>query len=195
MKLEPIISHMSTWCPTLGANVAGAAQFKQLEEAANLPLPCAFVIPLDDNPQESRSLNDVVQPMTDSFAVIIAVSNTVDEKGQGGASSIDAMRAELWAALLGWQPDVRYNGITYEGGSLLSLDRARLWYQFEFGAFTEIMASDGWQDRSLATLPHFDGATIKLDAISPMFDPNLAAIGPDGRIEMQITVPNTGTFP
>lgn len=195
MKLETIIKQLRTYCPTLGQNVAGAAQFKQLEESANLPLPCAFVIPLDDNPQDSRSLNDVLQPMTESFAVILAVSNTVDEKGQAGTSSVHTLRAELWKALLGWQPDVCYNGIAYEGGSLLSVDRARLWYQFEFGAETEIQAIDGWQDVYAATLPHLDGVTIKLDAIDPMVDPNLATTGPDGRIEHLVTVPKTGVLP
>jgi len=194
MKLELIIAQLKTYCPTLTPNVAGAAQFKHLEEAANLPLPFAFVIPLDDNPQESRSQNDVLQSMTDSFAVVVAVSNTVDEKGQGGASSIDALRAELWKALLGWQPTDRYNGIVYEGGSLLSVDRARLWYQFEFGAEMEIGQADGWQDIYAATLPHLDGVTIKLDAISPMADPNVQYPGPDGRIEHQVTVPITGNL-
>lgn len=194
MKLEPIITQMRTYCTTFGTRVAGAAQFKDLQEAANLAVPCAFVIPLDDNPHDSRSMNDVLQTMTDSFAVIVAVSNTVDEKGQGGAASIDAIRADLWKALLGWQPGVRYNGIEYEGGSMLSLDRSRLWYQFEFGATMEIMQSDGWQDVYAPTLPHMDGVTIKVDAISPMFDQNIAATGPDGRIEHQITIPKTGSL-
>ncbi len=195
MKLEPIIQHLRLYCPTLGQNIAGAAQFKHLEETANLPLPCAFVIPLDDNPQGNRSLNDVLQSMTESFAVIVAVSNTIDEKGQGGSSSIDSLRAELWKALLGWHPSDRYNGIEYEGGSLLSLDRARLWYQFEFGALTEIFGADGWQDVYAATLPHLDGVTIKMDAIKPMADPNVQYPGPDGRIEFQVTVPKSGVLP
>lgn len=194
MQLETIIAHLRTYCPTFAQNVAGAAQFKHLDSATNLPLPCAFVIPLDDNPQESRSMNDVLQPMTESFAVIVALSNVVDEKGQASAATVHTIRAEIWKALLGWQPDPRYSGIEYEGGSSLSVDRARLWYQFEFGALMEIGQADGWQDIYAATLPHFDGATINVDIIDPAFDPNLATTGPDGRIEHQVVIPKTGNL-
>ena len=188
MQLEPIITALRARCATLGPRIAGAAQFKLLPESAALAVPCAFVVPLDDSPQESRAQNSIRQDLKDSFAVIVAVSNVADEKGQTGAASIHALRAELWAALLGWRPDLRYDGINYEGGNLLSLDRARLWYQFEFGALMEIEPSDGWQNIDLATLPHFEGATIQEDVIDPAADPNLHYPGPDGRIEVEARI-------
>ena len=194
MQLELIIAALRARCPSLTNRIAGAAQFKLLPEAAALPVPCAFVIPLDDSPSASSSQNSVRQSLTDNFAVVVAISNVADEKGQGSTQSVNALRAELWAALLGWQPSDRYDGISYEGGSLLSLDRARLWYQFEFGAAMEIEPSDGWQETELATLPHFDGATINVDAIDPMADPNVQYPGPDGRIETSFSVPQTGAL-
>jgi hypothetical protein len=194
MQLEPIISALRTRCPSFANRIAGAAQFKLLPENAALAVPCAFVIPLDDSPQESRAQNSVRQALTDSFAVILAVSNVTDEKGQNGAQSIHLLRAEVWAALLGWRPDLRYDGINYEGGHLLSLDRARLWYQFEFGALMEIEPNDAWQAMELADLPHFDGGTINIDAIDPIADPNLHYPGPDGRIEVRVVVPKSGNL-
>jgi len=202
MQLELIVAALRQRCPTLGTRVAGAAQFKLLQENVALAVPCAFVVPLDDNPQESRAQNSVRQALTDSFAIVVALSNLADEKGQTGAHSVDAMRTELWAALLGWRPvaaDVdpatsRYDGIHYEGGSLLALDRARLWYQFEFGAPMEITPEDGWQGTELAALPHFDGATLSIDPVDPA-DPNLAASGPDGHIDGVLRVPRTGNLP
>lgn len=188
MQLEPIISALRTRCPTFATRVAGAAQFKLLPENASLAVPCAFVIPLDDNPQDSMAMNSVRQALKDSFAVVVAVSNVADEKGQGSASNIHSLRAELWAALLGWRPDLRYDGITYEGGQALGLDRARLWYQFEFGAAMEIGPEDGWQDRALVGLPHFDGVNFRADFLDPS-DPNVATPGPDGRIEIEFSVP------
>lgn len=207
MILETIIGALATRCPSFAnpnanpgagigpANVGGAVQFKQLDEATNLPLPCAFVIPLDDNPEESMSKNATRQKMTDSFAVIVVVSNVADEKGQAGAASVHNLRAEIWKALLGWRPSTDYNGIFYEGGSLLKLDRSRLWYQFEFGAEMEISPSDGWEGDALAALPHLDGISINIDAISPQHDPNLAPPGqPDTRIENTVPIPKTGNF-
>lgn len=207
MILETIIGAVATRCaafanpnanPLAGigpANVGGAAQFKQLDEATNLPLPCAFVIPLDDSPEEPMSINATRQKMVDSFAVIVVVSNVVDEKGQTGVANVHTLRTQLWKALLGWRPSSDYNGIKYEGGSLLKLDRSRLWYQFEFGAEMEITPADGWEGDALAALPHLDGITLKIDAISPQHDPNLVPPGqPDTRIENTVPIPQTGNF-
>lgn len=194
MQLEIIIAALRARCPSFANRVSGAAQFKMLPETAALAVPCAYVIPLDDSPGESRAQNSVRQQLTDSFSVVAVLSNSNDEKGQGASASVHSMRLELWAALLGWRPAARYSGITYEGGQLIALDRARAWYQFEFGAAMEIEPADGWQDRELVGLPHFDGATINVDAIDPMADPNLQYPGPDGRIETSFSVPKTGAL-
>lgn len=194
MQLEIIIQALRDRCSSFQGRVGGAAEFKNLEESTTLAVPSAFVVPLDDSPTESKSLNSVRQGLTDSFAVVVAVTNTVDERGQAAFRSIRDLRAELWAALLGWRPDSTYNGIVYEGGTLLRMNRARLWYQFEFGADMEIGPSDGWQERELIGLPHFDGATFRSDYIDPA-DPNLQRPGPDGRIEVEFTSPPTGVLP
>lgn len=196
MQLEPIIQALRQRCNTVfGSNVAGAAEFKLLEERVALPVPFAFVIPLDDNPGESMSSNSVRQMLQDSFAVVVAISNLPDEKGQAGVLSVNAIRASLWSALLGWRPADRYDGITYQGGQLLHLDRARLWYQFDFAAGMEIEPSDGWQETELAALPHFDGGTVKLDAIDP-HDPNVVQTSvPDGRYEGGFVYPKSGNLP
>ncbi|HLO63160.1 MAG TPA: hypothetical protein VK165_09380 [Azonexus sp.] len=194
MQLEIVIQALRERCPSFANRVGGAAEFKQLEESTSLPVPSAFVIPLDDNPKESMSKNSVHQPLTDSFAVIVAVDNTVDERGQAAFHSVRDLRRELWAGLLGWKPDPDYDGINYEGGTLLKMSRARLWYQFEFGADMEIGPEDGWQDIELAGLPHFDQVSFRSDFIDPA-DPNLQSPGPDGRDELQFTAPKTGVLP
>jgi hypothetical protein len=194
MQLEIIIQALRVRCPVFGNRVAGAAQFKMLQESAALAVPAAFVIPLDDAPQESIAINSVRQSMRDSFSVIVAVSNVADERGQTAAHDIDAMRAVLWAALLGWRPTLRYDGIAYEGGSVLAMDRARLWYQFEFGALMEIEPDDGFQKVELAGLGAFESMDIKIDVIDPIADPNLQYPGPDGRIEQHFLVPKSGSL-
>lgn len=196
MQLEPIISALRTRAAaTFGTYIAGAAEFKNLQESAALPVPCAFVIPLDDNPQENMAMNSVRQMLKDSFAVVVAVSNVVDEKGQAGVHSIDAIRTVLWSCLLGWRPADRYDGIEYQGGQLLAMDRARIWYQFDFAAAMEIEPADGWQEIDLATLTHFDGGTLKLDAVDP-HDANVVQTpAPDGRFESGFVFPKTGNLP
>jgi hypothetical protein len=188
MQIELVISAIRTRCTSFGGRVAGAAQFKLLTETAALSVPCAFVIPLDDNPGKSTSQNGVRMPLTENFAVVIATSNRIDERGQASAHTIHMLRAELWSALLGWRPTEDHDGIVYDGGSVVTMDRARLWYQFDFSADMEIGGSDGWQDTALAGLPHFDGVNFRADYIDPA-DPNIANPGPDGRIEVAFTSP------
>ena len=201
MNLNLVIAQLRTYCPSFSGRIAGSARFKRLDENSSLAVPSAYIIPLDDNPGERMSLNDVRQPMIESFAVIVALSNIPDERGQSAVNSAhDSIRAEIWRALLGWQPDnlgyaSRYRGIEYQGGNLLDLDRARLWYQFDFGAYMEISPEDGWQAIELGNLPHFDGLTINEDDIDPAADPNIAYPGPDGRIEHIIKSPKTGNLP
>jgi len=195
MELEPIIQAVRQRCPSFSSRVAGAIQFQVLPDSVALVLPAAYVLPLDDQPGENLAQNSVRQRLKDSFAVVIALSNAPDEKGQGAAFTVHGIRTELWAALLGWQPDPRYEGIEYEGGAVLKIDRARVWYQFEFGAAMEIEPADGWQEQELAALPAFKGAKVNTDVIAPIADPNLHSPGPDTRIEFAFSSPQSGDLP
>ena len=180
-----VINQLRNYCPSFDGRVAGAAQFKKLAETVNLLLPAAYVIPLDDSPGERMSLNDIRQPLLESFAVIIALSNVPDERGQDSIySAYYQARQEIWAALLGFQPDPEiYRGIEYQGSNLLELDRARIWYQFDFGVYREITPQDGWQGIELDNQPHFDGVTITLSS-----DPS----GTSGTSNFVETIPKNG---
>lgn len=170
---------------TFEERIAGAAEFKQLPEAANMVMPAAYVVPLDDDAGEQQSENGYSQIVRDGFGVVVVISNTPDERGQGSIVSVSAIRAVLWAALLAWKPDATHGPIQYEGGQLLAMDRARLYYQFEFSAATEITEADTYQAVVNGALGAFNTANIQVDTIDP-FDPNrvaAGATGPDGTID------------
>ena len=195
MDLEPVIAQLKTYAPTFAGRVAGAAAFKGIPENTALDVPCAFVLPLADDPQPATSQNAVRQNLTDSFAVVVAVSNTSDERGQGAAFSVEALRRELWKALLGWRPTDEYDGVIYEGGSLQSIDRFQLFYQFEFGADMQIGPDDGWEEGFLDRLPKFNTLHVDVDEIDPAADRNLQYPGPDGRIEHEVHITNLNPPP
>lgn len=195
MNLDLIISQLRTRCASFDGRVVGAANFATVTESTALLSPCAFVIPMDDSPEPSASQNSVRASMDETFAVVVALDNRLDERGQASGKSVHAVRAELWAALLGWRPEALYNGIAYEGGNLMTIDRARLWWRFEFSAAMEIGPEDGFQEGQLAALPHFDGVNLKVDMIAPAADPNVQSPGPDGRIEHDAPIPPTGNLP
>jgi hypothetical protein len=186
MNLTPIVAALRQRCPSFAQRVAGAAEYAAAQASTALLLPHAFVIPLDDNPSDPGDGNVLRQGLTDGFAVVVAVSSALDERGQAATEQVEALRRALWSALLGWSPGPEYEGIKYQGGSLQALDRARLWYQFEFGAETEIGPEDGWQG-DLDALPHLDGFDISVDVIDPISE---TLPGPDGRIEHQVDISN-----
>lgn len=170
---------------TFAERIAGAAEFKRLPETANLVMPAAYVVPLDDDAGEQQSENGYSQIVRDGFGVIVVMSNAPDERGQGSIVSVSAIRAVLWSALLAWKPDASHGPVQYEGGQLIDLDRARMYYQFEFSAATEITEADTYQAVVNGALGAFNKMEIKVDAIDP-FDPNrvaAGATGPDGTID------------
>lgn len=184
MNIDHIIAALRQRCPSFAGRVAGAAQFQMLPATTNLQVPAAYVIPLDDNPEDNRSATGYRQRIADAFAVIVALSNTADERGQAAVGSVHAIRRELFKALLGWQVSDDYDGIEYDGGNLLSLDRARLWYQFEFSAAFEvgsddITAPETWQAIDLAALPAL--TEIHLDDIANPAEIDADNPTPDGR--------------
>ncbi len=193
MKLNLVIAQLRAYCPSFAAaapalpRIAGAAEFKMVPETVALPVPSAYVIPLEDSPGPAKSGNAVRQELVESFAVVVALDNKLDERGQASATALHDLRAEIWKALLGWRPEAHYDGISYEGGSLLQLDRARMWYRFEFGAPMEIGPSDGWEEGMIAALPKLNTVHVNVDVIEPIAQPSP---GPDGRIEFQVRATN-----
>lgn len=190
MNLNIIIAQLRQRAPLFDGRVAGAAKFQILPEAANLKVPAVYVLPLDEQPQDQASQNGYQQTVREGFAVVVALSNTADERGQAAAQNLDTNRLALFKALLGFQPAADYDAIAFEGGQLLHLDRARLYYQFEFSVDYAISTEDTWIPDRNADLPDFKGLDITVDAIDP-FDPNLAPAGPDGQPEAKLSI----TFP
>lgn len=185
--IDAIITALRARATSFGGRIAGAAEYKRLPEAANLIMPAAYVIPMDEDAGEQISMNGYRQEVRDTFAVVVVLSNTPDERGQTSITSVGSIRSELWASLLAWKPDSSHGPLIYEGGQLLDLDRARLYYQFEFSAVTEILESDTWQATANAALGAFTEMEIKVDTIDP-FDPNRGATGPDGTIDATVLV-------
>ncbi|WP_211109374.1 phage tail terminator protein [Azospirillum tabaci] len=192
MKLSPIIQRLRARCPAFANRVAGAADFKPIPEASNLTVPAAYVLPLEDSAEAVKGQNEYEQDIRDAFAVVVVVSNRSDERGQAAADELDDLRAALWRALLGWCPTDRHGWIEYEGGRVIHMDRARLYYQFDFGADLGISADMTGQGADLDALPALEGVHTTVDAIDPT-DPNLASPGPDGRPEAEgdFTIPTT----
>jgi len=182
MKLTPIIATLRARCTYFQNRVAGAAQFKDLPEVGKMLLPAAYVVPGDDSPGEQKSQTDYWQDLTESFSVIVFVSNGRDERGQFASYDVvHDVRQTLFKALLGWNPEERGNPITYAGGVLLDVNRHELSYQFDFTVNTELSEDDTRQQDELNDLDDFKTLSIDVDLIDP-------GQGPDGEIEHHLEI-------
>ena len=192
MNINTIVAALKERCPSFGPSVAmrrfaGSAEYAALSEAAKLELPSGYVIPMDDEAFDQESSNGYQQRIREVFAVVVVLDNKVDERGQTSIVTVESIKKEIWSALLGWAPDAEHDRIEYDGGQLMNVNRAHLYYQFEFTTDTTLGEEDTYQAVENAALPAFEQVGIQLDAIDP-FDPNLAPIGPDGRIEVEVDV-------
>ena len=188
MNINLIVAELRQHCAVFQNRVAGAAEFVRVPETTKLPVPCAYVIPQAEQGEEQISTNAYQQTVKETFSVMVAVSNEVDEKGQTASAGLNAVRGQLFRALLGWVPEAEMEAVEYDGGQMTQLDRSRLWYQYDFSTAYHLSTEDTRQGADLAALPEIALAHINVDAISPMADPNLAYPGPDGRIEQQAEI-------
>ena len=63
MKLATIISALRAYCPSFEGRVGGAAEYAAID-ITNLPMPCAFVLPVSEIGEDMDSMG----PITDSVS-------------------------------------------------------------------------------------------------------------------------------
>lgn len=132
MLLQPIANLLKATVIDF-RSVAGAANYAAAREDIK-NTPCAYVIPLDDKAQPNNLLGSpqVEQQVAERFAVILAVSNARDMRGDAVNGVLEPLRTAVIKTLLGYQAATDYDPIQYVSGRLLGLDAAVMWWQLEF---------------------------------------------------------------
>ena len=177
MNIENVVAQVKTYVPAFGGRVSGAADFASgLETVVNMALPAAFVLALEDDATENDTWPGLQQAVTERIGVVIQFDNTTgsDADARTGFAGIDQvypMRAAVFSALLSWLPPDQVGraarGLAYGGGRMLTFDRARLFWQFEFTLETTITDADGFADVG-------DPLTGALVTLQPSGDPGPA---------------------
>lgn len=190
MKISQIVAHLRTYCPAFSGRVSAGIDWDAVASSAKLSHPSAYVIAAGDDAGQNDLQNGVRQNITDLFDVVLVLDST-DERGQEAADLLHDLRAELWKALVGWQPGTEYDPVEYGGGSLVFINRARVVYRFSFEAEFQLGRNnkadppETWHELDLDGLPHLEGIDMAYDFIDPLNDKNLSESGPDGRIEFK----------
>ena len=156
MKLATIISALRAYCPSFEGRVGGAAEYAAID-ITNLPMPCAFVLPVSEIGEDMDSMGaDYRQRVKQIFCVVILVSTADQERGQ------DAFEAEIFKAILGTST-AETDEIAYEGYSDPDLNRARLALQLSFSVSYDVVDADTGHGRELDGLPDLKGIDSKID--------------------------------
>ncbi len=132
MKTTPIIDRLKAEVSAFAGRVAGSATLEGAA-TADLAVPHAFVLALGDEAGADDILGTpTVQAVSERFRVIVAVSNASDERGQTANDQVDDLRAAILRALVGYEAGGLYTALEYLGSTLVDIDRARMWWQFDF---------------------------------------------------------------
>lgn len=145
MRLGSIVLQLRAADTRFDNRIAGAAEFAYASENT-LNEEMAFVVPLTETATRNMQHSGLVQTVSETFAVIVALRNdytVTDKMGLTAYDILDDVRQEIWTGILGWLISGMESLISYRGGRLLRINRAWLWYQFEFTMDKTITEDDG----------------------------------------------------
>lgn len=157
MQLGPIVLKLRLASTQFENRVFGAAELALALEYG-LKIDTAFIIQLAETASINLMDGGVNQKITERFAVVCGLDNGSSDRDKVGLIAYDrlaAIRAEIFSALLGWQIPGTESLVSYGGGRMAGINRAWLWFQFEFLVETRITDDDGI-DVGAAELPDFD---------------------------------------
>ena len=145
MKIGPIALKLRLEETRFENRIYGTAQLAQALEYTLLK-ESAFVVQLNETVNANTLDNGISQKINEQFGVIVALDNGSSDRDKAGLTAYDKLydvRAEIFKAILGWQIPGTESLISYAGGRVAGLNRAYLWYQFEFLTQTRIDDDDG----------------------------------------------------
>lgn len=195
MIIATFISQLRANAPIFGGRVAGAAEFEAGLKNYNtsLPLPAAYVRPLEEEAEPNQVWNGLIQMVHKSIGVVVEYDAQQDRRGQAPVMDLDEVQAQIFASVLNLQiGDCRMvRGTGYSGMRILALDRARLFYEYVFTLDWQITDADGVQPASVPLV------SIELDIfhapVAPGDMPPAVVVIPTG--EPPYPPPTDGPWP
>lgn len=158
MKIGPIVLALRAATTRFGNNIAGAVELGMVLDGGTLNHETAFVVPVADKPDPNKESSGINQKVIEGFVVIVALATDTNKKDKLSIATYDNVhdvRTELFSAILGMQLNNQESIISYAGGSLVDINRAYLWYQFEFAVNYRLDDDDG-VDVGADALPVFE---------------------------------------
>jgi len=112
--------------------VSGAADLARAIESLKQH-PAAFVLPIAERAEPNALAAMAVSQRNETrFAVVLAVQNLRDARGETAHTDLRTLRTAVLGALLGWQPDADFDPCEFAGGALRPFDDQVLWWQDDY---------------------------------------------------------------
>lgn len=135
MGLAEVVLRLRSAVPALEQRVGGTASFIRANQAnADIALPHAFVVPMYST-AAPKTDGATYQMLTERFAIILALDNTIDPRNGDGRAAMVLMGtifSQLVKAMLNWEPMQRFDTVQFARGLHLSMNQERMWHQFEW---------------------------------------------------------------
>ncbi len=146
MELDRIILKLREADTSFNNRIGGAIDLATAM-AMSLKEKMAFVVPLNDTVTSNAHDVSIVQTITESFGIVVCIPNDSSDKDKTGFkayNNVHDIRTELFSAILGWAVNSDVEGLVeYGGGRILSMNRAQIWYEFDFNYKIRIDDDDG----------------------------------------------------
>ncbi len=139
IRRAAIVARLKAEAPSLRL-VEGLAQLAALKEnpPSNMQ-PAAFVVPVSETAEDNRLANGIAQRNRVTFGVVLCLTKLTEVRGAVAGDALDAVRAEVRAALVGWTPEGASGPALFVGGETIELDRfGALWWMDRFRATESI---------------------------------------------------------
>lgn len=196
--MATIIASLRQNAPIFGGRVAGAAEYVRglRDYNTSLPMPAAYVLPLGQDAEPNRSYGGLFQIIRKTVGIAVEIDAQRDRRGQDPGMLLETIEGQIMASVLNiYIPECRMTQGAYFAGArwLEGLDRARAWYQWEFGLDWQVTDMDGVQPQSVPL------AHIEVDIFGPHGPPEpgtppaAVVVVPTG--EPPIPPPTDGPWP
>lgn len=181
------IASLRANAPIFGGRVAGAADFYAGLRNYNTsaPLPAAYVLPLGQDAERNTTYGGLMQIVHKTIGIAVELDAQRDRRGQDPTMQFETIETQIMASCLNlYVGECRMTqGAYFAGARYLDLDRARLWYQWEFVIEWQLTELDGVQPPSVPL------AHIEVDIFGPHGPP------PAGTPPAAVVVVPTGEPP
>ena len=196
MIIATFIEQLRANAPVFSGRVAGAAEFQRglRDYSTSMPLPAAYVLPLGQEAAPNQVWTGLIQVLTKGIGIAVELDAQTDRRGQRPTMDFETIEQQLFASVLNLRvdPTRQARGTYFTGARYLDLDRARLWYQWEFALDWTVSDADGVQPDSVP-LQHIEVDIFHPIDPAPGTPPAAVVVIPTG--EPPIPPPTDGPWP